>query len=89
MVLEYSGIQSSSCTGGHTQTAPQGHIASGGNDGDTVKPLSPYFDRMHQVLLVDDDVSKVTSIQPQSHHLSEDLTVPILRTTFEQHAYGS
>ena len=55
---------------GHTQTAPQDHIVSGGKDWDTVKPLTRYFGRMHQVLLVDDDEYKVAPNQIRSYNLS-------------------
>ena len=40
----------------HTMLAPLDHLASpGGKSWDTVKPLAPYFHRMHRVLLVDDE----------------------------------
>ena len=38
---------------------PAQHITSGGKSWDTVKPLHPYFQRLHRVLLVDDDAFKV------------------------------
>lgn len=39
----------------HTFLAPHAHVAAGGNAWDTVKPLAPYFARLHRVLLIDDD----------------------------------
>lgn len=42
----------------HTFLAPEAHVAAGGKAWDTVKPLAPYFSRLHRVLLVDDDAHK-------------------------------
>jgi hypothetical protein len=42
----------------HTFLASQEHVGAGGKGWDTVKPLLPYFDRLHRVLLIDDDAHK-------------------------------
>lgn len=39
----------------HTFLAPLAHVARSGKEWDTVKPLKPYFSRLHRVILVDDD----------------------------------
>lgn len=39
----------------------QDHVANGGKDWDTVKPLSKWFRHMDRVILVDDDAFKVES----------------------------
>jgi hypothetical protein len=39
----------------HTMLASAAHVAAGGKEWDTVKPLRPYFSRMHRTILVDDD----------------------------------
>lgn len=47
---------------GHTEAAPTSHIAAGGREWDTVKPLGKLFTRLHRVLLVDDDAFKVMDV---------------------------
>ena len=39
----------------HTMLASAAHVAAGGKEWDTVKPLRPYFSRLHRTILVDDD----------------------------------
>jgi hypothetical protein len=50
-----------------TFLAPAAHVAGGGKDHDTVKPLTPYFSRLHRVLLVDDDAHK--SVVGEEHNM--------------------
>jgi hypothetical protein len=39
----------------HTMLASRAHVDAGGKEWDTVKPLRPYFSRLHRTILVDDD----------------------------------
>ena len=43
---------------GHSQEAAASHVAAGGKDWDTVKPLHKWFKHLHRVLLMDDDAYK-------------------------------
>ncbi|KAL4452322.1 hypothetical protein ABPG75_007984 [Micractinium tetrahymenae] len=45
----------------HTALAPLAHVEAGGKAWDTVKPLRPYFQRLHRVILVDDDSFKAVA----------------------------
>lgn len=44
---------------GHTVKASASHMASGGKEWDTVKPLHKWFRHVDRVLLMDDDAYKV------------------------------
>lgn len=43
----------------HTMQVPPHHVHAGGKSWDTVKPLHPYFSKLHRVVLIDDDAFKV------------------------------
>lgn len=45
----------------HTALAPLAHVEAGGKEWDTVKPLRPYFQKLHRVILVDDDSFKAVA----------------------------
>lgn len=45
----------------HTEKASADHIAAGGKEWDTIKPLHKWFKHLDRVLLMDDDDYKVSS----------------------------
>ena len=48
----------------HTDKVSASHIAAGGKEWDTIKPLHKWFKHLHRVLLMDDDAYKVSTVVP-------------------------